>query len=165
MNRRQLSAVSVASLSLLLSMGCGGSPESEPTNLDTQGIPLTAELYGLACDTIQPLKSTRYPPAVGSNYVDTYWIYPGCNPVNGGWWVTFEVTMVACWSGDGTSCPKFEVLDGTGAVLKTYTSSSATDYVRISAPTPDTIFGIRFTQPTWLPSTSATSVKFNITTL
>ena len=41
-----------------------------------------------------------------------------------------------------------EVLDFTGAVLKTYTSTSANQYVRVPAPTPGAIFGIRFTQPT-----------------
>jgi hypothetical protein len=163
MNRRQLSAVSVASLSLLLSMGCGGSPEGEPASLDTQAFPFTAYLNGIACDTSQSLGSTMTPPAVGSNYVDTYWVYPACSAVNSRRWVTFEVNMIACGSADGTGCPKFEVLDSTGAVVKTYTSSSATQYVRIPAPTPDAIFGIRFTQPSWLPSSSATSVKFNVT--
>jgi hypothetical protein len=165
MTRRQLSAVSVASLSLLLSMGCGGAPEGEPANLDTQNAPLTTYQYGLACDTLQPFTSTRYPPAVGSNYVDTHWIYPFCNAVNGRRYVAVEVTMIACWSEDGTGCPKFEVLDSTGAVVKTYTSASATEYVLITAPTPDAGFGIRFTQPTWLPSSSATSAKINITTM
>lgn len=165
MNRRQLSTVSVASLSLLLSMGCGGSLEGEPRDLDTQGSPLTAHQYGLACDTIQPFKSTMVPPAVGSNYVDTHWIYPACNAVNSRRYVTVEVTMIACWSADGTGCPKFEVLDSSGAVVKTYTSSNATQYVRVSAPTPDARFGIRFTQPAALPSSSATSANINITSM
>ncbi|HYO67089.1 MAG TPA: hypothetical protein VEU33_13520 [Archangium sp.] len=163
MNHRQLSAVSVASLSLLLSMGCGGSPEGEPANLNTEASALTAYQYGLACDTLQTFTSTMSPPAVGSNYVDTHYIYPVCNAVNGRRWVTVEVTMIACGSVDGTGCPKFEVLDSTGAVVKTYTSSSATQYVRITAPTTDAGFGIRFTQPTWLPSSSATSAKINVT--
>lgn len=165
MNRRQLSTVSVASLSLLLSMGCGGSPEGEPRDLDTQASAFTAYPYGLACDTIQPFTSTMTPPAVGSNYVDTYWISPACSAVNGRRYVTVEVSMIACWSADGTGCPKFEVLDSSGAVVKSYTSSSATQYVRIPAPTPDAIFGIRFTQPTALPSSSATSAKLNITSM
>jgi hypothetical protein len=165
MNRRQLSAISVASLSMLLSVGCGGSQEGESQDLDTQASAFTAYPYGLACDTLQTLKSTMTPPAVGSNYVDTYWITPACSAVNGRRYVTVEVSMVACWSDNGTGCPKFEVLDSTGAVVKSYTSSSATQYVRVPAPTTDAVVGIRFTQPTWLPSSSATTATFNITSM
>ncbi|WNG18859.1 hypothetical protein [Cystobacter fuscus] len=162
MNHRLSIAAVVTSFSLLLSVGCGEAMEEAPREPATQDSALTAYHNGLACDTVQPFTSSMVPPAVGSNYVDTHWIYPACGAVNGRRYVGVEVFMVACGTMDGTGCPKFEVLDASGAVLKTYTSSSANQYVRVSAPTSDAIFGIRFTQPTWLPASSATSANINV---